>query len=237
MSVIDGYTFAVNMEDRGVVTTLRQMKTAASAMKAEMRSSFETIRQGSGEFSALDFQIQQSSRMIENYRNIQKELRAELDKIAKAREKEIEQSKNNSVTDATERKYDKLVRQISNYEHKINQLNASTEIARQKINSYRVGLEQVRSATSSMDSSINAYNRLLQAQGIAAVNTKQKMSLLTNQQSLLRRQNNLEFNAAKELQTELSSLQNKYFAQSESIRRLNNQREKEARKGGTESNS
>ena len=236
MSVIDGYTFAVNMEDRGVVTTLRQMKTAASAMKAEMRSSFETIRQGSGEFSALDFQIQQSSRMIENYRNIQKELRAELDKVAKAREKEIEQSKNNSVTDATERKYDKLVRQISNYEHKINQLNASTEIARQKINSYRVGLEQVRSATSSMDSSINAYNRLLQAQGIAAVNTKQKMSLLTNQQSLLRRQNNLEFNAAKELQTELSSLQNKYFAQSESIRRLNNQREKEARTVGTESN-
>ena len=93
MSVVDGYTFAVNMQDRGVVPTLRQMKSAASAMKAEMRSSIETIRQGSGEFSALDFQIQQSARMIENYKNIQEELRKELESVSKAREKEIEQSK------------------------------------------------------------------------------------------------------------------------------------------------
>lgn len=235
MSVVDGYTFAVNMQDRGVVPTLRQMKSAASAMKAEMRSSIETIRQGSGEFSALDFQIQQSARMIENYKNIQEELRKELESVSKAREKEIEQSKDNSVTDATEKKYDRLVQQISNYEHKINQLNASTEKAQQKMNAYRSGLEQIRSTTASMDTSISTYNRLLESQGLTAVNTKQKLSLLTNQQSLLRRQNTLEFNTTRELQNELVSLQNKYVSQSNSIKTLTNQRTVEARTVGTES--
>ena len=235
MSVVDGYTFAVNMQDRGVVPTLRQMKSAASAMKAEMRSSIETIRQGSGEFSALDFQIQQSARMIENYKNIQEELRKELELVSKAREKEIEQSKDNSVTDATEKKYDRLIQQISNYEHKINQLNASTEKAQQKMNAYRSGLEQIRSTTASMDTSISTYNRLLESQGLTAVNTKQKLSLLTNQQSLLRRQNTLEFNTTRELQNELVSLQNKYVSQSNSIKTLTNQRTVEARTVGTES--
>ena len=35
MAVIEGYTFAVDMQDRGVVASLRQMRSAASAMKAE----------------------------------------------------------------------------------------------------------------------------------------------------------------------------------------------------------
>lgn len=236
MSVIDGYTFAVDMKDRGVVATLRQMKSAAGAMKTAMRSSFETIRQGTGEFSAYDFQIQQSARLIENYRNIQEELRKELDKVSKAREKEIEQSKNNSVTDETEKKYDKLVKQISYYEHQINRLNASTEVAKQKMNAYRTGLEQVRSATSSTSTAISSYNRLLEAQGIAAVNTKQKISLLTNQQSLLKRQMTLEVHSAKILQNELTALQSKYTIQENSLHNLSNQRKIEARTVGTESN-
>ena len=75
MSVIEGYTFAVDMQDRGVVASLRQMRSAASAMKAEMRAGFETIRQGEGSISAYNFKIEQSERQIENYKNIQKELR------------------------------------------------------------------------------------------------------------------------------------------------------------------
>lgn len=57
MPVVEGYTFAVDMQDRGVKTTLRQIKADASAMKAAMRSSFETIRQGEGAFAAYDNRI------------------------------------------------------------------------------------------------------------------------------------------------------------------------------------
>ena len=34
MAAIDGYTFAIDMTDRGVTATLRQVKAEASAMKA-----------------------------------------------------------------------------------------------------------------------------------------------------------------------------------------------------------
>lgn len=65
MAVIEGYTFAVDMQDRGVVASLRQMRSAANAMKAEMRAGFETIRQGEGSISAYNFKIEQSERQIE----------------------------------------------------------------------------------------------------------------------------------------------------------------------------
>ncbi|MFR0770936.1 MAG: hypothetical protein ACLSH6_01070 [Limosilactobacillus pontis] len=87
MAVIEGYTFAVDMQDRGVVSTLRQMKTAASAMKAEMRSGFETIQRGGGSLSAYNYKLEQSSRMIKNYQNMQAELRKELENLNRARER------------------------------------------------------------------------------------------------------------------------------------------------------
>ena len=74
MAVVDGYTFSVDMEDRGVVRTLRQMKNEASAMKSYMRAGFETIQQGEGTLSAYNFRLEQSERQIRNYNNIIKEL-------------------------------------------------------------------------------------------------------------------------------------------------------------------
>uniref|UniRef100_UPI0039B632D6 hypothetical protein n=1 Tax=Vibrio vulnificus TaxID=672 RepID=UPI0039B632D6 len=84
MTAIDGYTFSVDMQDRGVTATLRQMKAEASAMKSAMRSGFETIQQGEGVMSAYNFKITESRRQIENYAQIVDTLKKRNEELQKS---------------------------------------------------------------------------------------------------------------------------------------------------------
>lgn len=250
MPVVSGYTFVVDMQDRGVAPTLRQIKADAKAMKAVMRSTFETVKQGEGEFSAFNYRIEQSQRLIDTYRLEQEKLRDSLKTIGEERDKEREKlkklqetensesndlKKQKQVYDQTEERYAKTARNIENLNHQINKLTQSINDDRMKMETYRNGLEGIRSTTASMSGAISNYNRLLEEQGIKASTTKAKISLLTNQEALLSRQMKLETNITRQYQSSLASLQSKYSSQANEIRRVTNLRQKALNTSGKES--
>lgn len=208
MAVIDGYTFAVNMTDRGVVPTLRQMQAAASAMKSEMRASFETIQRSEGSLSAYNFKLQESDRMIENYTNMQAKLRKELEDVDKARQKEIQE--NGHIEDSTERRYDKLSRQIENYQHRINGLRQAQSEARASINQLNSGLERNRQITENVKSVSNAYVNELKAEGRAFATTKAQAEAFKLQQGALTNQYRSEVAETNRLGSQLSTLEHRY---------------------------
>lgn len=225
MAVIEGYTFAVDMQDRGVVASLRQMRSAASAMKAEMRAGFETIRQGEGSISAYNFKIEQSERQIENYKNIQKELRSELEKLSKAREKQIEETKKyadaNSeeaqkvqrAFDETEKKYASTVRQIENAQHQINKLTQGIEESRKSILQFNTGLARTRTEAQSVKSVMDGYVRSVNSQGNAFRTAKAQVESYKLQHGALINQFRSEVSETNRLQSKVNGLRNSYSQQ------------------------
>lgn len=208
MAVIEGYTFAVDMQDRGVVSTLRQMKTAASAMKAEMRSGFETIQRGGGSLSAYNYKLEQSSRMIKNYQNMQAELRKELENLNRAREKEI--AVNGRVTDATEKQYDKVARNIENYQHQINRLRQSQREAREAMAQLNTGLEKTRAETDNVKNVTQSYVRALNGQGRAFATSKAQAQAYRAQHQALVSQYKAEITETGRLSDQLGRLRTRY---------------------------
>ena len=225
MAVIEGYTFAVDMQDRGVVASLRQMRSAASAMKAEMRAGFETIRQGEGSISAYNFKIEQSERQIENYKNIQKELRGELEKLSKAREKQIEETKKyadaNSeeaqkvqrAFDETEKKYASTVHQIENAQHQINKLTQGIEESRKSILQFNTGLARTRTEAQSVKSVMDGYVRSVNSQGNAFRTAKAQVESYKLQHGALINQFRAEVSETNRLQSKVNGLRNSYSQQ------------------------
>ncbi|WP_132139874.1 phage tail tape measure protein [Limosilactobacillus reuteri] len=225
MAVIEGYTFAVDMQDRGVVASLRQMRSAASAMKAEMRAGVETIRQGEGSISAYNFKIEQSERQIENYKNMQKELRGELEKLSKAREKQIEETKKyadaNSeeaqkvqrAFDETEKKYASTVRQIENAQHQINKLTQGIEESRKSILQFNTGLARTRTEAQSVKSVMDGYVRSVNSQGNAFRTAKAQVESYKLQHGALINQFRAEVGETNRLKAKVSDLRNSYSQQ------------------------
>lgn len=231
MAVIEGYTFAVDMQDRGVVTTLRQMRAAASAMKAEMRTGFETIRQGEGSISAYNFKIQQSQRQIENYKNMQIELRKELDRLADKREKEIaevkkygdsnteEAQKVRRAFDITEKSYASVARQIENTQHQVNKLTKGIKDSREAILQFNTGLERARAETAGAKSVMENYVRSINGQGRAFATTKAQAQSYRAQHRALINQFRAEVTETSRLKAQTLSLRSSYSQQQASVTR------------------
>lgn len=229
MAVIEGYTFAVDMQDRGVVATLRQMRSAASAMKAEMRTGFETIRQGEGSISAYNFKIQQAQRQIENYKNMQIELRKELDHLAEKREKEITETKKygdaNSeeaekarrAFDKTEKAYASVARQIENTQHQVNKLTQGIKESREAILQFNTGLARTRTEASSAKSVMESYVRSISGQGRAFATSKAQAQSYRIQHKALVNQFRAEVAETDRLKAKTLSLRNSYSQQQASV--------------------
>lgn len=235
MAVIEGYTFAVDMQDRGVVPTLRQMKSAASAMKAEMRAGFETIQRGEGTVSAYNYKIQESQRLIETYKRMQQELRSELKEVTTARENEIKAT--GSANDSTEKQYAKLVRNIENYQHQINRLSKQQAQAKTIIAQYNTGLNQSRQATQNVKNVMTSYINELKSEGNAFKVTKAQIESYKAQHMTLSSQYKAEVSESRRLSSEISRLQKQYRLTSSAVQKMKNAGQQETaeykRKVGT----
>ena len=220
MAVIEGYTFAVDMQDRGVVPTLRQMKSAASAMKAEMRAGFETIQRGEGTVSAYNYKIQESQRLIETYKRMQQELRSELKEVTAARENEIKTT--GSANDSTEKQYAKLVRNIENYQHQINRLSKQQDQAKTIIAQYNTGLNQSRQATQNVKNVMTSYINELKSEGNAFKVTKAQIESYKAQHMTLSSQYKAEVSESRRLSSEISRLQKQYRLTSSAVQKMKN---------------
>lgn len=220
MAVVEGYTFAVDMQDRGVVATLRQMRSAASAMKSEMRAGFETIQRGEGTLSAYDFKLQESQRLIDNYKNMQRQLREELRTLDQARENELQ--KNGTVTDQTEKRYSRVARQIENYQHQINSLRRGQHEARAAMAQFNTGLEQSRRVTQSVKQVMTEYVNELKSEGRAFKASKAEASSYKYQHQALVQQYKAEISETTRLSGNLSRLNSRYLTTKNHLQQLKN---------------
>lgn len=95
MPTISGYKFVVDLEDRGVTMSLRNMKAAAQALKAEMRANFSILQSGEGSFAAYSQKVTDASHAIEQYGKVITNLNNRLanygTKLTELRNQEAEQ--------------------------------------------------------------------------------------------------------------------------------------------------
>lgn len=95
MPTISGYKFVIDLEDRGVTMSLRTMKAAAQALKAEMRANFSILQSAQGSFSAYSQKVTDASHAIEQYdkviANLDNRLRNYGTKLTELRNQEAEQ--------------------------------------------------------------------------------------------------------------------------------------------------
>lgn len=218
MAVIEGYTFAIDMQDRGVSATLRQVKAEAKAMKAAMRSGFETIQSGEGTLAAYNYKLIESQRQIDTYRLAIERLQASNEKLNNSRDKNGELSEKDATA------YAKNARQIENYKRQINSLKMGMEESRKVIDQYNSGLIQSRTATANLHSVTQSYLSVLkEEQGVFSSN-RTKASLLKNELSALERQSRLETESARLMTNNLKLMQAEYDSNATGLRRLNNER-------------
>ena len=208
MAVVDGYTFSVDMEDRGVVRTLRQMKNEASAMKSYMRAGFETIQQGEGTLSAYNFRLEQSERQIRNYNNIIKELDQSMAKIDERR-KADGSFKNQDDANA----YAKQARQIENYRHQINKLEENMRNVRSAMAQFNSGLVQNRQATESVKNVMQSYVDALKAEGRMFSANRTESASYREQHRALVTQYRSEVSETSRLQAQLAKMRGEYANQ------------------------
>lgn len=95
MPTISGYKFVIDLEDRGVTMSLRNMKAAAQALKAEMRANFSILQSGEGSFAAYSQKVSDASHAIEQYGKVIANLNNRLanygTKLTELRNQEAEQ--------------------------------------------------------------------------------------------------------------------------------------------------
>lgn len=218
MTVIDGYTFSVDMQDRGVTATLRQMKAEASAMKSAMRSGFETIQQGEGVMSAYNFKITESKRQIENYTQIIETLKKRNEELQKSADDNGKMIEKDAVA------YARNARQIENYQHQINVLKNGIQSAQVSIAQYGDGLESARRHTANLESITKSYSASLDQQGKLFTSTKTKAQLLKAELEAMESQHRAEVSATSRLMAETKRLEGSYTSTTTAINRVNNAR-------------
>lgn len=95
MPTISGYKFVIDLEDRGVTMSLRNMKAAAQALKAEMRANFSILQSSEGSFAAYSQKVTDASHAIEQYGKVIANLNNRLanygTKLTELRNQEAEQ--------------------------------------------------------------------------------------------------------------------------------------------------
>lgn len=218
MTAIDGYTFSVDMQDRGVTATLRQMKAEASAMKSAMRSGFETIQQGEGVMSAYNFKITESKRQIENYTQIIDTLKKRNEELQKSADENGKMIEKDAVA------YARNARQIENYQHQINVLKNGIQSARVSISQYGDGLESARRYTANLESITKSYSASLDQQGKLFTSNKTKAQLLKAELEAMENQHRAEVSATSRLMAETKRLEGSYTSTTTEINRVNNAR-------------
>ncbi|MDA3724082.1 phage tail tape measure protein [Limosilactobacillus fermentum] len=218
MTAIDGYTFSVDMQDRGVTATLRQMKAEASAMKSAMRSGFETIQQGEGVMSAYNFKITESKRQIENYTQIIDTLKKRNEELQKSADENGKMIEKDAVA------YARNARQIENYQHQINVLKNGIQSARVSISQYGDGLESARRYTANLESITKSYSASLDKQGKLFTSNKTKAQLLKAELEAMKNQYHAEASATSRLMAETKRLEGSYTSTTTAINRVNNAR-------------
>ena len=166
MPKIEGYTFSIDLDDRGVGRKLQTIKQEAYALKNAMRTNFEEIRAGEGVMAAYANKVTDAENAIKAQNVLIERLRKE-------------QSGLNTDTDKGQKAWLRYENQINAAKRAINSLTAQQEKARQissqenqlhlqairNLETLTKRTDEVRNATSRVTDITTSYAHALETEG------------------------------------------------------------------------
>lgn len=214
MPEIDGYTFVVDMKDRGVRATLKTITAEARAMKMAMKSNFETLMQGGNTLQAYDGKMRDSQRVINTYLQAISKLQENMRKLDSQRKAD------GSLNEKDATAYARNARTIESYRGQITKLSAEIQKAARQKAAFVSGLHQTRTATESLSKVTKSYDEILGQSARTYQGELNRIKLLETQKKALERQTKLEIQSGRNLGNHLTSLRNQYARVGESVQSL-----------------
>ena len=232
MSIIEGYRFSIELDDRGMGRSLQTLAKEATTLKRVMQANFREAESLGNGYGALSGKLTGINQTIQAYQNAikgaQRDMKDLTDGVAKARTDYEEYKKSiGDVTKASDEEKSKLkekqklyedenkhllslIGKQENYRNQISRLRAQYTETNRQLRNYTNSLTLTRAAMSGVSGSLSEYNRLLDQQGMKAYTTRGKVQSLLSAQKLAKSQYSQEVAEAKRLQSSLSSLQSQY---------------------------
>ena len=149
---IQGYEFAINMDDGGMTRTLREIKNEAKLLKSGMQANFAEIRSGEGVMAAYAGKVKDAGRAIEAQRLVIERLKSEQNGLDQTTQKGREA-------------YVKYENQINAAKRSITSLEGQQERAQKSLDLQKSGVLQLKDATEISAKVIDSYVAKLKAEG------------------------------------------------------------------------
>ncbi|ANK66921.1 hypothetical protein AYR55_03905 [Loigolactobacillus backii] len=188
MEKIQGYQFAVNLDDGGMTRSLRTLRDEAKLLKSAMQSNFTEIKSGEGVMAAYAQKVTDAGRAIDAQQLV----------IQKLKEKQegLDQS-----TEKGRQSYIKYENQIESAKRSISNLQGQQERATRSEDLQRSGVLRLKDAIEQQTRITKSDVTALEAQGRTFEAQKTKLSGLVNVHERMKTQ----LEAEKRQMTELSS--------------------------------
>ncbi|WP_097558207.1 tape measure protein [Lactiplantibacillus plantarum] len=149
---IQGYEFAINMDDGGMTRTLREIKNEAKLLKSGMQANFAEIRSGEGVMAAYAGKVKDAGRAIEAQRLVIERLKSEQNGLDQTTQKGREA-------------YVKYENQINAAKRSIASLEGQQERAQKSLDLQKSGILQLKDATEISAKVTDSYVAKLKAEG------------------------------------------------------------------------
>lgn len=158
MPVIEGYNFTVDMQDRGMVKTLRTIKSEAQALKNVMRANFTELRNSEGSLAAYSTRLENAQTSIQKYDEAIKKLR----ETNQALEQSVKDgTKNRDVADAA---IARNINTIERYKIRMTALNHQMKQDMMIFQRLGTGIDTLRKSTEAITTSTKSYTDALREQ-------------------------------------------------------------------------
>ncbi|MFC6170351.1 phage tail tape measure protein [Loigolactobacillus jiayinensis] len=198
MEKIQGYQFAIDLDDGGMARSLKTLRDEAKLLKSAMQSNFTEVKSGEGVMAAYAQKVKDAGKAIDAQNLV----------IDKLREKQ------NGLDQSTEKgrqSYIKYENQIESAKRSISNLQAQQERATKSLDLQRSGVLKLKEATELEERSVKSNVSVLEAQGRNYEAQKVKLTGLVSVHERMKAQ----LTAEKARMSELSS---KYGAASTDAR-------------------
>lgn len=206
MPVIEGYNFTVDLQDRGMVKTLRLIKSEARALKAVMRSDFAEMKNNEGNLAAYTARLKDAENVVNKYSEAIRKLKKENEKFQSA-------ERNGTLSDVQKTNWARNINTIERYKFQIANLSAQMNKDRFTIERLKIGVDTLRKSTEAVTTSTKAYSSALREQGKFYQAERANATGLKAQRAALQAQMRSEISATTVLRNKQAGLVNEYNIQ------------------------
>lgn len=203
MPVIEGYSFTVDLQDRGMLKSLRAIKSEAQALKNVMRANFMELRNGEGSLSAYTQRVKDAQNSIQKYTQA-------IDSLREKNKSLLADARNGTITDADRARLARNINTIERYQTRITSLTRQIKEDNQEIARLNIGIDALRRTTESINTVTKSYSQTLSDQGRYYRAERINIEGLKSQRESLRSQLHAEVTVTSQLRAEQEKLTQKY---------------------------